>query len=137
MKDSRFRIRKSRSSKIRMHGKIIATLIILIFLLRDFLDGFLIIYEGFTVSDKKSIAAGVTLLCVTFVTAFTSSFYMEAICTSTSELFSNCAILLFLNDIDEKIYSAVKRACPSWVSMLKKEIKSESTKIEMMLDCNM
>merc|ERR1712003_106585 len=93
-------------------------LLIFIFLLSDFIDGFLIIYESITISDNWGITAGVLVLFVTLTTLVTSLFYNKAICTSNTELFMNTAVLLFLNDLDERIYDALRKILPSWLDKL-------------------
>merc|ERR1712003_85040 len=109
-------------------------LLIFIFLLEDIIDGFLIIYESITISDNWGITAGVSLLFVTVMTLFTSILYNKAICTSNTELFMNSAALLFLNDIDERIYSALKKIFPSLLEQLEADNSKNSSILQRGLD---
>jgi len=64
----------------------------------------------------------------------TSILYNKAICTSNTELLMNSAVLLFLNDLDEKIYSALEKMFPLWLEMLDAEIFEKSRLLEAEID---
>jgi len=121
------------SSKIDDWSLMACGLLIFIFLLSDFIDGFLIIYESITISDNFGITAGVSLLFVTTMTLMTSIIYNKAICTSNTELFMNSAALLFLNDLDERIYSALRKTFPSWLDQLDADGIEKSSILERRL----
>ena len=77
-----------------------------LFLSSHLIDGFLIMYQGITISDKRGITAGISLVFVKLINLVTSIFYNNAICTLDTKIFANTVVLLFLNDLDEKIHSA-------------------------------
>jgi len=104
--------------------------IIILFLFRDFVDGFLIIYEGINISDVNSILAGLALLFVSLFALVVSLLYNHAICRTTTAYFQNAAILLFLNDLDEKVYAALQHLCPFWVKHLEADIADEAETIK-------
>jgi len=122
------------SSKLDRWGIFVCGLIIFLFILDDLVDGFLIIYEGITISDKRGIAAGIFLLYVTLMTMVTSMLYNNAICTSNTELFMNSAVLLFLNDLDDKIYSALEKIFPLWLDRLEAVNVKQSSILQSRLD---
>jgi len=105
-------------------------IIVLLYLLKDFIDGFLIIYEGITISDKRGILAGCVLVFVNFATTFISMRYNLAVCASNTDFYENAAILLFLNDLDEKLYSSLEDMFPSWVKRIDDQILHEAAHLE-------
>jgi len=118
------------SSKLSEWSLGVCGVLILFFLFSDVIDGFLIIYEGITISDNWGITAGISLLFVTVTTMVTSIIYNAAICTSNTELFMNSAVLLFLNELDEKLYKALKKIFPVWLDELDADIKKKSSNLE-------
>jgi len=112
----------STSSQITFTGTIIFTIMLLIFLASDFIDGFLLIYESLRLSDKRGVLTAVTVLFITTYSFLVSLLFNVAIGVSNIEIMANAAILLFLNDIDEKVFYAIKCANPDWVKQLESYI---------------
>jgi len=116
--------------EINWYTPIICAVIIALYLMKDLLDGILIAYEGITISDKRGIFAGCIVVFATVATAYISMMYNLAICTSNTEFYENAAILLFLNDIDEKLFGSLEDLFPSWVKGIDDAISDQATHLE-------
>merc|ERR1719410_2791469 len=105
-------------------------LIIFVFLFQDLIDGFSLLYKSLNVCDKKGGFAGGIVLFITILAFVSSVLYNKAIGTSDTEYFQNAAILLFLNEVDDKMYSLLKQMFPEWVSQLDSYISKYEKKVD-------
>jgi len=101
-------------------------IIIFTYVGNDALDGLFLIYESLFVNDEKGIVAGAVLVYLTVTTVITSIIYNSAIGTSDTDILQNAVLLLFLNDLDEKLYSIIVRVNPKWIHTINDNISSNS-----------
>jgi len=126
------------SAKVTAGGWTFCVINIFLFLSKDFVDGFFLLYESVSCDtrnsileprhlhkinfSKRGIFASAIVLYITFFTLFTSIIYNYATGSSNTDILQNAVLLLFLNDIDEKFFATLKRMCPAWVEGLEREI---------------
>ena len=57
------------------------------------------------------------------MTVYTSVLYNRAIATTNTQLIVNAVILLFVTDLDEKVYELMLACKPQWVERIKNDAK--------------
>lgn len=95
-------------SSISKFGHFAFVLVVLIFTLPDFIDGILLFYESVTVGCKRGIFASTIVIYATSFSVVVQILYNNAISIRNVDLIYNAVIVLFLNDLDEKIFDAIK-----------------------------
>jgi len=113
-------------SSISNFGHTCFILVVAIFLLPDFIDALLLFYESVTVGGKRGILASTVVMYVTSFSFVVQILYNNAIGIRNVDLLHNAVVVLFLDDLDEKIYDAIKRVNPNWVDKLEAEIETNS-----------
>jgi len=113
------------SSNVTPLGKLILCLLLLVFLASDIADGILLIYESLRCkrSMKRGIWAGSTVVFITAYSFLVSMFYNLTVGMSNIEVLADAAILLFLNDIDERLYSTLTKSFPIWMKSIDQYIE--------------
>merc|ERR1712176_1642294 len=108
----------STASRVTSVGFALFTMIVIAFLAKDFIDGILMVYECIRKPNKRGIFAGTTVVFITSYSFCVSYIYNGAVGLSNVEVLSDAAILLFLNDIDEQIYSLLETIAPDWINKI-------------------
>merc|ERR1712194_454404 len=64
---------------------------------------------------------GVLLCCINIYTIYASAIYNKATATSDTELIFNSVIVLFITEIDEKIFELIDSNNPRWIDNIKEK----------------
>eukprot|EP00594_Rhizosolenia_setigera_P002454 CAMPEP_0178943184 /NCGR_PEP_ID=MMETSP0789-20121207/2435_1 /TAXON_ID=3005 /ORGANISM="Rhizosolenia setigera, Strain CCMP 1694" /LENGTH=158 /DNA_ID=CAMNT_0020622729 /DNA_START=765 /DNA_END=1241 /DNA_ORIENTATION=+ len=103
------------AESVSPYGILIFSFILAVWLLRDIASSFKLMLLSF---EKRNIdyllTSGVVFL-VTILSAWTSIYYNMALATKNTELIVNAVILLFVIEIDEKLYQLSKICFPNLV----------------------
>jgi hypothetical protein len=113
------------ASQLSVMGLFIFVALLLVFLAPDFASGAMLVYDSIKGNDVAGIVAGSSVLFITAYSFIVSYIFNTAIGVSNIEIMFNAAILLFLNDVDEKLYSLIKIICPKWVDFIELLIHKE------------
>jgi len=116
----------SKISSISKFGHFAFVLVVLIFLLPDFIEGLLLFYESVTVGNKRGIFASTIVMYVTCFSFVVQILYNNAIGIRNVDLLHNAVVVLYLCDLDEKIFDAINRFNPNWIEKLEAEIATHS-----------
>jgi len=103
--------------------------VLAIFLIKDITDAFAIIYESITISDVKGIFAGCIVLFITLQSAIASYLFNNAAGTSEADILKDAAILLFLTDVDEQMYSFIERFFPDFLESIDNNIVAKADEL--------
>ena len=116
--------------KQRTHaGWAICMGILIIFILPDGIDSIFIYYYSSLHGHMKGIFAGLILMSVSTISILATIIFINASSSSNAELLMNSVAILFLNDIDEQVYSIISRLKPSWIELLEEEITNEENNV--------
>ena len=77
----------------------------------------------FPVARYRVLFSGIMLGCMTLLAAFTTIVYNYALAESNTDLIINVVILLFINDIDEKVLTVFQVIAPKWIEDLNDEVE--------------
>jgi len=114
------------TSDVELTGWIYFAIIIAVHLLYDLLNGLKLVWRsaryGLSRKSFQVFIGGLSLFFITAMAVFTSVVYNVAISRSNLELIYNTVILLFVNDIDEKLYETLSVINPRWLGDITKEI---------------
>ena len=64
--------------------------------------------------DWRLFWSGFSLVCLTMLALFASTVYNVALAESNTEMIMNAVILLFINDIDERVLLILNSFAPEW-----------------------
>jgi hypothetical protein len=107
-------------------GWITFSIILICFTLSDIIDGIYLFYESSTAKeiDIKGVFFGVILTSVPMMCIVASIIYLYATSISNAALLKDSVAILFLSDIDEKVFRIVLRFNSSWVDKIEENIAS-------------
>lgn len=105
-------------------GWFLVCMILLVFTLPTLLDGLFLYYYSMVSTSFKRSSTGLLLIFVSCITMVASVVYLYANCLSNAALLKDSVAILFLNDLDEYVFSIVERLKPSWVERLEEDIKN-------------
>ena len=88
----------------------------------DFVNSILQLQKAVALRDGRLFTSGFILLSLTTLASFTSGVYNVALAESNTDLIVNAVILLFINDLDEKILAVLKCLAPDWTNDVCDEI---------------
>ena len=80
----------------------------------DLVNGIFQLQKGISFRDKRLFFSGCMLQALAVLALTTSAMYNLAIAETNTDLIMNAVILLFINDLDEKLLSILKRLAPNW-----------------------
>jgi len=110
-------------------GWFMVLFVILTFLLRDLANALMLLYQSIASYDIQCLFASLVLMFITVLTIFTSFVINYATGLSNAQILKDSALLLFLSDIDEALFSAIKVIYPGWVENLSTESSASSSNI--------
>merc|ERR1711933_34230 len=113
----------STASKVTTLGFFIFTCILLFFLSTDFSDGILMIYESIRENNRNGVFAGTMILFITTCSFTVSFIFNKTVGMSNVEIMADAAILLFLNDVDEKLFETFTKIFPAWMKEINELIE--------------
>merc|ERR1712194_564478 len=111
-------------------GWVLFGVLMAIFLSKDVICGLkLIILSGKRRQSHSQRArfflGGVLLCCINIYTIHASAIYNKATATSDTELIFNSGLILFITEIDEKVFELIDSNNPRWIDNLKEECNQE------------
>merc|ERR1719438_41668 len=74
--------------------------------------------ESIIFRDAKMFLTGYVVLFLALLCAVTSTLYNYATAESPTEFLKNSVFLVFLNSLDEFLFSAIQRFSPKWIRNL-------------------
>eukprot|EP00586_Coscinodiscus_wailesii_P001594 CAMPEP_0172484624 /NCGR_PEP_ID=MMETSP1066-20121228/12162_1 /TAXON_ID=671091 /ORGANISM="Coscinodiscus wailesii, Strain CCMP2513" /LENGTH=424 /DNA_ID=CAMNT_0013249271 /DNA_START=105 /DNA_END=1379 /DNA_ORIENTATION=- len=107
----------------------ISGVFIMISLLPDLLNGLKLIGKAALFHSFRCFTIGIVLVFVTTLAIVTSFFYNYAIAQSDTEMIINAAVLLFVNDVDERVLLVLENVCFAWLKDRKEEAKEYSEQL--------
>mmetsp|Transcript_7252 Transcript_7252/g.10922 ORF Transcript_7252/g.10922 Transcript_7252/m.10922 type:complete len:1551 (-) Transcript_7252:120-4772(-) len=109
-------------------GWIFFAIFLAVHLLSDVVNGLKLVWNGprYGLSWKtcQCLFGGICLCSISALALYSSVVYNVAISRSNLELIFNTVILLFVNDLDEKMYSCLETIRPKWMKMTCDNIKT-------------
>jgi hypothetical protein len=112
---------------IDAYGWTVWALLVSTSLLEDFANGLKLVYISVSRASLHCFISSAILLTISSLAAYTSFVYNRAIALSSTELIVNAVILLFVNDIDELMFNAVRVIFPSWVDNIVRQADVRSS----------
>jgi len=104
--------------RIEWHVWILFAIIVGLFLSIDFVDGWRMMCLGFKDWDWRNFFAGFVVFTVTLLSFVSSCLYNYATAMSSTDILINSVVIIFLTDLDEKLYQTLKHCYPRWVDNL-------------------
>ena len=95
-------------------GWLLFYILLFVFLGMDFINSSLQIRKAFHYGCFRLFLSGCGILFLSVLTVYTSYTYNIALAQSNNDLLVNAVILLFINDLDEQVSSAVLKLTPAW-----------------------
>ena len=92
------------------------------FLMKDFFSGCLMFYESSLNFNMRGVIAGMVLINITTLSIVASAVFLCATIVSNISLIQDAVIVLFLNDVDDKILMMFQAIVPMWTDNLRKRI---------------
>jgi len=111
------------------YGWYLVFIVVLAFLLRDLANSTMLLYESTASYNIQCLFASLVLMFITVLAFITSLVYLYATGLSNTEILKDSAVLLFLCEIDEKLFSAIQVISPSWVDRVNTESSVSSSNI--------
>ena len=110
------------SSLVNNYGWILCGIILASFLLPDFLDGALLVYESIAMRSKKRIIGGIAVMSTLVLFMIASFIFLQASSISNIAIVKDTVIVLYLNKMDEQWYWIMQIIAPSWLDRVENEI---------------
>ena len=105
-------------------GWTLSVLVLVSYLGTDLVKCFYQLRMGiFPVAHYRLLFSGMMLACMTLLAAFTTIVYNYALAESNTDLIVNVVILLFINDIDEKVLNVIEVIAPEWIEYVSEEVR--------------
>ena len=111
-------------------GWMMFVFVTLIYLGPDFVMSSIQIRKAVYIKDFQLLLGGVLVLSLTSLAIFTSVVYNMALAASDTDLIMNAVILLFINDLDEKVLSIIQQVHPDWTTQISGEVKNKISRID-------
>jgi len=93
------------------------------------LEGLKIMLVGFNDKDWRKFFAGLAVFTVSVISFVASWLFNSATALSSIDILINSVVILYLNDLDGKMYETVNHLCPDWVQ----EVEATEEKIDATL----
>ena len=91
----------------------------------DFVQGYYEISNAVYDKDIRLLLSGFMILFISTLAFFTSVVYNIALAESNTDLIMNAVILLFINDVDEKVALMMESIAPEWTFSINEEIEAK------------
>jgi len=118
------------NTAVTTEGWVVFVLLLCIFLLPDIIDALCLMYESITIGDTMGLVAGTLVMYITVLSGVISYLFNNAVGTNNTAILVDCAVLLFLNDIDEKLLEILSKIFPDWVDEIDETISEYSSFLE-------
>lgn len=105
-------------------GYFLFGIVLLIWLLRDLVGSFKLLLLSLQKKNIDFFFASSIIFFVTVISFWTSVVYSIAIATKNTDLIKDAVVLLFVIEIDERIFQLVEAMNPIWVEQIKKYMKN-------------
>eukprot|EP00957_Ditylum_brightwellii_P204495 15339535-Ditylum_brightwellii.AAC.1 len=109
-------------------GWVFFAVFLAVHLLPDMVNGLKLVWTapryGLSKKTFQCLFGGFCLSSISALALYTSVVYNTAISRSNLELIFNTVILLFVNELDEKMYSCLETVSPKWLKITSQEIKT-------------
>jgi len=116
------------TSDVGGFGWIFFAIFLVVHLLSDFVNGLKLIWNapryGLSWKTCQCLFGGICLCSISALALYSSVVYNIAISRSNLELIFNTVILLFVNELDEKMHSCLETISPTWLEMTSDSIKA-------------
>lgn len=115
----------SNTADLDWRGWFIFAMVMIAFLFNDFFNGLQLLWlctkqRHYRLRGVRYFFGGLVLVLMASYTFYVTYVYNRAIARSNTEIATNCVIILYLTDLDERAYRLVTAVCPGWVENLKK-----------------
>jgi len=114
------------NSDVTAFGWIVFTLFALVYLVCDMLNGLKIVWgvseHGLSRKGFQTFIGGCSLFVITALALYATVVYNVSASRSNLEMIFNTVILLFVNDLDEKLYASLRVVSPEWLEKTTTEI---------------
>ena len=121
--DNIFECKQIHDNSVGKFGWLMFFVVTVLYLAKDLGMSVMQIVKGATLMDYRLMISGLVLLMLTVLAAFTSFVYNKASVETSADLITNAVILFFINDIDERVMSALNILAPGWTENRVDEIK--------------
>merc|ERR1711957_181048 len=116
-------------------GWVIFGVLMVIYLTKDFISGLKMVILSGKRRHRHSLRAryffgGVILLCITSYILYASAIYIKATATSDTELVTNAAVILFIMEADNELFTGIDANCSGWIDKITKRTEEEDGKEE-------
>eukprot|EP00594_Rhizosolenia_setigera_P004607 CAMPEP_0178953062 /NCGR_PEP_ID=MMETSP0789-20121207/8204_1 /TAXON_ID=3005 /ORGANISM="Rhizosolenia setigera, Strain CCMP 1694" /LENGTH=197 /DNA_ID=CAMNT_0020634267 /DNA_START=751 /DNA_END=1344 /DNA_ORIENTATION=+ len=110
------------SNKVSDYGKFVFGLILTIWLLKDIVSSIKLMLVSFQHRNIDFFFAGASVFTVTMLSLWSSIVYIIAIAVKNTDLIKDAVVLLFVIEIDERIYELVENINPEWVDDIERDM---------------
>jgi hypothetical protein len=111
-------------------GWIIFGMLMLTYLTKDLMNGFLLVLKASALRSLLLFFSGSVIILISGMTIWTSALYNKATTKTNADLITNAVILLFVIDIDEQVFSIASSSFPKWMTQLSQQGEQFSILIE-------
>jgi len=114
------------TSEVTPSGWIFFALFAFVYLLCDMLNGLKLIWSaskhGLSQRGFQSFIGGCALFTITALALYATAVYNVATSRSNLDMIFNTVILLFVNDLDEKLFTSLHVISPEWLEVTTRDI---------------
>jgi len=115
-----------KTSDLTSVGWIFLTVFALVYLVCDIWSGLKLVWgvskHGVSMKSFRVFIGGCSLLSITSLALYATVVYNFATSRSTLDMIFNTVILLFVNDLDEKLFTSLHVISPNWLERITTEI---------------
>lgn len=115
-------------NSVTTSGWIIFVILAFYHLGTDLARGILKIKKSMLTCNCIMLVSGLRLLGLTSLAIFTSIYYNQALAEKNTDLVMNAVILLFINDLDERLMDVIKTMNPNWLEKRYEEARENLKK---------
>ena len=115
-------------SIISTNGWLLCCIILLIYLLPDFFDASLLIYESILMRKLQGLITGIMLMDKLVVVLNATFIYLRASSASDIMIIKETVLILFFHYMDEFWYRVLKVVAPKWLDQVENSIFEYETK---------
>ena len=105
-------------NSVNESGWVLFAVLNFLFLGTDIMNALLQLGKAIILKDAKLFISGLVLLLLTYLTIYTSRTYNWALAKTNTDVIVNAVILLFINDLDERVLDVLNAAAPAWTENL-------------------
>ena len=104
-------------------GWFLFTIVILCFMGSDIVMSMKQVDQGLIRKDVTLVVSGLMLLFLTIFAIYSSFVYNRALAEKNTDLILNAVVLIFVMELDDKIFIIFKKFFPRWTENVKQDIK--------------